>query len=135
MKKILITIACATLIVACKKENNVQTLTKTFRTTSLIALLPGNWQMKHQVVTGPLVNINQDEVPLTIPITLTSWVNPSFPLSVDHDTLIIPVYVRFGSDSTWTIHFTDNDNFTLENRIKTGFYKNTQITDTYIRVP
>lgn len=132
MKKLLLFTLLA-LIAGCKKDETVRPL---YSVTSkpIDELLTGNWTMTWQIVEGPFVHISGPEVPLTIQVTPTYWVNPIFPLSINGHTLTIPVYHRFGSDSTWQIDFSDHNNFTLRNVVTSGFYNETTITDYYQKV-
>lgn len=138
MKKLLL-FTSLVLISSCKKDETVKPSYNAISSSSLPSkpideLLTGGWTMTWQIVEGPLVHINVHEVPLTIQVTPTYWVNPTFPLSISGHTLTIPVYHRFGSDSTWQIDFSDHNNFTLHNVITSGFYKGAMITDSYQRV-
>lgn len=146
MKKILITIACATLIVACKKENNVQPQKQIAATPPLLhdsiteidyfihQNLIGSWTRVREYIRGPLLIIDHTVTEMTIPVTLTYWYDTGNPMTFAHDMVTITNYHRLGSTDTWKITFSSNNAFTLSNYITTGTYNDTQIIDYYNRV-
>lgn len=148
MKKILITFVCATLIVACKKETNVQPQ-KEVATATHHALhdstnessyfiqqnLAGTWTRIREYIRGPLIMIDHTVTETSIPVTLSYWNAPANAMSFTGNMVTITNYHRLGSTDTWEIIFSSNDAFTLSNYITTGTYNDTQIIDYYSRVP
>lgn len=148
MKKITIIFACATLIVACKKENNVQPQKQIGATPSpalhdsiteidyfIHQNLVGNWTRVREYIRGPLLILDHTVTETIIPVTLTYWYNTGNPMTFAHDMVTITNYHRLGSTETWKIMFSSNNAFTLSNYITTGTYNDTQIIDYYNRVP